>query len=210
MKFHHSVFIGLILIFLSACGSKTPQLAPLAEDAVILAFGDSLTYGSGVSQMQSYPAVLEKLLGRKVINAGEPGEMSAEALPRLQELLTRHKPDLLLLCHGGNDILRKTDENTLIDNMRALINVARQKDVPVVLIGVPIPGPVMLNAAPLYYRVAKVFDLPYEARAIAKVLTNPKTKSDMVHPNAQGYQAIAEDVLELLRQAGALKVTRSE
>jgi lysophospholipase L1-like esterase len=202
--FHHSVIIGLILVFLSGCGSKVPEIPALSEDAVILAFGDSLTFGTGASAGESYPAVLENLIGRKVINAGVPGEKSKEALPRLQKLLEQHKPDLLLLCHGGNDILQKTEEEVLIDNMRALVNVAMQKDVPTVLIGVPSPAPVMINGAQLYYKVAKVFKLPYEGRIIAKVLSNPQTKSDLIHPNAAGYRQMAEALQRLLIQTGAL------
>lgn len=98
---------GLILIcaalLLTACGG--PKLEALPADATILAFGDSLTAGTGVSSENSYPAVLARLLERKVINAGVPGEVTEDGKARLPRLLDEHSVQLVVICHGGNDFL---------------------------------------------------------------------------------------------------------
>jgi acyl-CoA thioesterase-1 len=101
------LFLMVALALLYSCGKDTPKLPKLSEDAVILAFGNSLTYGTGAERNESYPAILENLSGKRIVNAGIPGELSAKGLQRLSEVLNEHKPELLLLCHGGNDLLRR-------------------------------------------------------------------------------------------------------
>lgn len=191
-----------IALFLSACG-KTPRLAPLAPSDTVLAFGDSLTFGTGAQPSESYPAQLGALIGRKVVNAGVPGEISEEGLKRLPEVIDEIQPRLLVLCHGGNDFLRKLDEAKAADNVRAMIRLARQKNIDVVLLATPRPG-LSVQAAPFYAEIAKETGIPFQGAVMADVLGDRALKSDLVHPNAQGYAMVAESVAQLLRKAGAL------
>ena len=193
----------LAAILVAACGAKTPTLPTLGADAVVLAFGDSITFGSGAGENQSYPAVLEALIGRKVHGAGVPGEVSAAGLARLPSALDYYKPQLLILCSGGNDFLRKLGKQQAAENLRAMVRTARDKSVAVMLIAVPEPG-LMPSPPDFYSDVAKEFGIPYEDGALAKILRDNQLKSDLIHPNAKGYARLAEAVAEVLRKSGAL------
>ena len=198
-----SRLLVLVLAFaLAACGER-PKLARLPSEAVVLAFGDSLTYGTGASESESYPAQLEALIGRRVVRAGVPGEVTAQALERLPAALDEHAPRLLLLCIGGNDFLRRLGNAQAERNVRAMVELAKSRGVSVLLIGAPEPG--LLPSPPAFYAaVAKDLGVPYEDGVITEVLKDASLKSDPIHPNARGYRLIAERLAALLKKTGAL------
>ena len=194
--------LALALLALAGCG-KSPRLQPLATDAVVLAFGDSLTYGTGADERDSYPAQLALLIGRKVARAGVPGEISGDGLKRLPEVLDEHQPKLLILCHGGNDFLRRLSKQQVAANVRAMIQLARERGIEVVLIGTPEPG-FSVTAPEFYAVIAKELRIPYEDGVIGQILRDASLKSDPIHPNARGYRLIAERLAALLKKSGAV------
>lgn len=193
---------SLIALWLAAC-SGSPQLPKLPAGGVILAFGDSLTYGTGAAGSESYPADLARLSGHPVVNAGVPGEISATGAARLPALLDRVQPALLILCHGGNDMLQRLDPAAMERNLRAMVAAAQRRDIPVVLIGVPKPG-LLLTTAKAYERVAGETHVPIEDDILADILRKRALKSDLVHPNAQGYRLMASTIYALLKAKGAI------
>ena len=188
---------------LVACGDDPVALPRLGPDAVIVAFGDSLTHGTGARDYQSYPAVLADRTGLEVINAGIPGEETDKGLRRLPGLLDQYQPDLLILCHGGNDILRKRDTAVTEANIREMIRIGRERNIPVVMIAVPNVG-LFLSSADFYAAIAEDLRVPIEDDILATLLGDNHYKSDHVHPNAAGYARLAEAVEALLTQHGAL------
>ena len=192
----------ILCLVLAGC-TPPPELEPLAADAVVLAFGDSLTFGTGAGTGESYPEVLSGLIGRTVVNAGVPGEVSTDGLLRLPALLDREQPALLLLCHGGNDQLQRLDPARLADNLRAMIREARDRNIAVVLIAVPAPG-LSLRPLPLYGEIAAEFGLAADLETVADILADRALKSDYIHPNGAGYRRLALAVADLLRAAGAV------
>ncbi|MBE0627609.1 MAG: arylesterase [Burkholderiales bacterium] len=188
---------------LAGCSGNVAKLPQLPADAVVLAFGDSLTFGTGAQAEASYPAVLQKLIGRTVANAGVPGEVSAAGLARLPDTLDEYQPALLILCHGGNDFLRKLGDAQAAENLRAMIRLAKERGIGVVLIAVPKPG--LLPSPPDFYAgIAREFGLPYEAEALKTILRDKGLKSDLAHPNAEGYTRLAQAVAALLKKSGAV------
>jgi acyl-CoA thioesterase-1 len=193
---------ALAFVLLAACGGE-PDLAPLPAGAVILAFGDSITHGTGARDGESYPEVLARRTGRTVVNAGVPGEITAQGLRRLPGVLGEVRPALVILCHGGNDILRKRPPGEAARNLREMIRLSRAAGAQVVLLGVPRFG-LLLDSADFYREVAAQEGVPLEADILPDVLSDNALKSDAVHPNAAGYERLAQAVEALLRERGAL------
>lgn len=184
------------------CGDE-PELPALAATDVILAFGDSLTYGTGAKEEESYPAVLAHLTGHEVINAGVPGEISAEGMARLGGVLDEYQPRLLLLCHGGNDMIRQMDFNAMENNLRGMITEAQERNIPIILLGVPRPG-LFLSAADVYGRVAEDTGVVYIEDLLPEILGDRALKSDTVHPNKDGYRRMAEAIHQVFQDTGVL------
>jgi len=196
------VLLWGVALAVGGCGDA-PKLSRLAPDAVVLAFGDSLTFGTGATEAESYPAQLERLIGRKVVRAGVPGEVSAHALARLPAALEEHQPKLLVLCIGGNDFLRNLSQAEAAANLRRMIAVAKEKGAAVLLIGTPEKG-LLVTPPKFYAEIAKELRVPYEGKVIGEILRSSELKSDPIHPNARGYRLMAERVAELLKKAGAV------
>jgi acyl-CoA thioesterase-1 len=199
----HGLVSVLLIAAMAGCGQKGPRLAPVGPNDAIVAFGDSLTFGTGATEAESYPAVLAQLIDRKVVRSGVPGEMTAGSLMRLQEVIDENRPALVIVCLGGNDLLRRVDETDIVANLREIVKIIRASGSSVVLVGVPRPA-LITSAAPFYADLAKEFNLPYEGKIVTDVLYQRDLKSDPVHPNAKGYRRMAEAIAELLRRAGAV------
>lgn len=188
-------------IFIS-CSESIPRFTPLSKNATILAFGDSLTFGKGALPSQSYPTVLQQLSQVKVINAGISGEISAKGLIRLPSLLEKHRPELVIICHGGNDILRKVNRLQTKNNIIKMIKLAESYNAQVLLLAVPKPS-LLMPAAKVYSEIAEITSVEFDAETMPDTLRKNKFKSDTYHPNAAGYNYIARQIFTRLSSQGA-------
>ena len=195
--------VMVLALVVASCGQRVPRVAPVGPSDVIVAFGDSLTYGTGAAENESYPAVLAQLIQRNVVRAGVPGETTVGGLARLEGVIAEHRPALVIVCLGGNDMLRKLDEAQTRSNLREIIRTIKGRGIAVALVGVPKPA--LITSAPAFYaELAQEFDLPYEGKVVTDVLYRAEFKADPIHPNAKGYRRIAEAIAELLKKAGAI------
>ncbi|WP_246032270.1 arylesterase [Sulfurimonas crateris] len=195
-----TVLLGAIMLFTIITkerDSGSSQIE-LQSDATILAFGDSITYGFGVAEEESYPAQLQKRVGVRVINGGVSGEESSEALERLPKLLEQ-KPDLVILCHGGNDIIRKRSDEKLKANLTQMIETIKASGAKVLLVGVPNFGILGFNTHSIYAEVAKETEVFFEEDVLSKVLSKNELKIDYIHPNEKGYEIIVDAVVKHLK-----------
>lgn len=201
-QWSHLMAILFSAILLSGC--QQVSIPELKSDAVILAFGDSLTLGYGVQPHESYPQVLSQLSGHKVVNAGVSGETTALGLKRLQAVLEQNQPKLVILFEGGNDLLLKVPPETIQDNLAKMIELAQAKQISVLLVGVP-ERRLFGETAEFYTPLAERYQIPLEANIVANLMQRLSMKSDFVHFNALGYQTLAEAIYETLLSTGALR-----
>ena len=172
----------------------------LSSNDTILALGDSLTYGHGATNNESYPTQLSSLTDYRVINAGMNAETSDEGLRRLPQLLEDRSIKLMILCFGGNDIMQKRSMSSLKQNLKTMIQMAKAENIEVLLISVPNFTLFGLSPLGLYEEVAEEENIPVLSGVLANILSQPSLKSDQVHPNALGYKEMAEKIYASLKE----------
>lgn len=195
--------VWFIVICLLLIGCQKAAYENIPADGTILAFGDSLTYGYNVDTAQSYPAVLARLSGRKVINAGVSGETTVDGLGRFKKLLDERHYDFVIIFEGGNDILRNSSAAQTKANLAKMINLARQKNIPSLLIAVPEKS-IFVRDAPFYKELADAHGVPLMQAVVGDLLTQPQYKSDRVHFNQAGYEKLAKAIYAKMKRLGAL------
>ena len=165
----------------------------------VIAFGDSLTAGYGAKAGEDYPSRVSAATGITVINAGISGDTTENALARLDKDVLSRDPRIVIAGLGGNDYLQSIPIATTEANLRSIIEKIEAGGAAVILLGFSFPS---LNAdyAGMYKRVAKDERCLFVSNVLSGILTNPDLKSDEVHPNARGYQLMADRVAAPLQK----------
>ena len=187
------------------------------EDLVFMAFGDSITYGcasSSDSPATGYPKLLETKLKQyydgyfSSINRGDPGEDTYQGFERFAQTLDETDPDLVLLMEGTNDSVYGTPYSEIEENLRNMIRIAQDREIPVIIATIP---PVISNAYynrseqmarimafnPRIYAIAADFNIPV-ARVFEAITSVPGWESKLMdqpsanHPNDAGYQIVRD------------------
>ncbi len=211
-----SIFQYLILcftvLFLAGCGEQE-KLAAIPAGTTVLILGDSLSYGTGAGKGQDYPSLLAQASAWQIINAGVPGDTSAQGLARLPALLDIHQPGVLMVELGGNDFLKKVPESQTITNLKTIIQTGKASGASVVLIAIPDYQPVKaafggLEDHALYADIAEEMQVPLIEDMFSSVLSDNGLKADYVHPNAAGYQRATQSLRQSLEAFGLLQSTQ--
>lgn len=202
----HLIALLAAIVLLTGCTSHTKETALPAETPV-LALGDSLTAGAGVTPEQAWPALLAKKTGWAVINGGVNGNTSGDGLQRLPDLLEQHAPVLVLVTLGGNDMLRHVPEAQTVANLTHILELVKAHGAKAVLIATPSPnlmGAVFQHLSPpeFYRQLAEQQQVPLIEDALADVLSDPTLKGDQLHPNAAGHALLADKIYQQLQKIG--------
>ena len=185
--------------------SKYGRVANLgSKGSAIIAFGDSLTSGDGAGPGEDYPSRLSAISGIPVVNAGISGDTTNSALERIERDVLSRNPRIVIVGLGGNDFLGGSPIASTEANLRTIVKRIQGAGAMVVLLGFKFPS-FNANYETMYERVAKDEKCLLVAGTLAGILTDPALKSDEIHPNARGYdlmaQRIAPPLQKLLRAA---------
>jgi acyl-CoA thioesterase-1 len=223
----HRVFACLLLGAIAAAGCQRqsappPEAARPAEapsattpadpDAPparprIVAFGDSLTAGLGLLEQEAYPALLQRKIdeagyGFEVVNAGVSGDTSAGGMRRLDWAL-EGDAKVLIVAFGGNDGLRGLPVAQMKENLSAIIDKARERNVVVILAGMEAPPNFGQEYATQFRQAFRDVALTKKVLFVPFLLNNVAGKpelnqADGIHPNQQGTQIVAATVWAVL------------
>ena len=173
----------------------------------IVAFGDSLTAGFGVSPDDSYPAQLQERLDvagydYRVINAGVSGDTTAGGLRRLNWVL-KSRPDIVILELGANDGLRGHRIDETYANLEQIIQRLQSERVTILLTGMRIPPnygrEYTSQFSAMYEQLAQQFNVPLMPFFLEDVAARRElNQADGIHPTGEGYRVIVENLLGVL------------
>lgn len=219
------------LLALAACGGPAPTSTPPTSTAptafptpaptaasaagttgaiTIVAMGDSLTEGLGVDMSDAYPAQLERKLKAAgydvtVVNAGVSGETSSGALSRVDWVLKQHSA-IVILATGGNDGLRGIDPEVTAQNIDQIAEKLQGGGAVVVLAGMEMVQNMGKQYTgefrAIYPAIAKQRGTVFMPFLLEDVAGDPKlNQADTIHPTAQGYTIVADNLFPYVVQA---------
>lgn len=199
------LLLGLAL--LPGCARDEPHYPALPAGSVVLAFGDSITHGTGAAAGQDFPSRLAGYTGWRVINAGRPGELARDAVHRIGAELERYGPALVIVELGGNDFLRQRPAPQVKEELAGILRAVRQGGAVPVLVAVPRLSLARaalgaLADSPIYAELAEEEGVLLYAGGLSQILSEPDLLADRIHPNARGYEALARGLVDYLAGAG--------
>ena len=206
MKRRTFISMVAIAVLLGACG-KQPKLPTIQSGATVLAFGDSVTFGTGAATGEDWPTLLAAQTGWRIENAGIPGDTAEAGKERIQALLDEHRPALVIIEIGGNDFLRRRAPKAVKEDVRRMIQAAQKTGAQVALVAVPefsLLGAVTRKPsdAPIYRELGDEEKVPVVSDVFSDILGRADLCADQIHPNAQGYRQMASGIHASLSKVG--------
>ena len=177
-----------------------------AESPTLICFGNSITHGFGVPCEQSFPALLERLLDVRVINAGQDGDTIAGALARVESDVLRYKPDLVTVELGANDYLGGVEARDAQRDLTSIIMRIQSAGCKIVVLslGAELWGE---EYEAMMRQVAEIRGCRFMTDLLEGIMDNNLMTLDGIHPNVTGYIVIARRVADFLVQNEMMKTS---
>ncbi|MCO6509798.1 MAG: arylesterase [Aridibacter famidurans] len=208
------------VVFAAACGTSSAEDSTASERRArppvidesrpkIVAFGDSLTAGFGLTEKESYPYLLQKRLEKdgfnyEVVNAGISGDTSLGGLERIDWVLEEKNVEILILELGANDLLRNVPVEKMKENLDRIIRKAKAKDVEVLFCGMLAPPAVGEEYQREYVNAFADLATEHDVRFVPFLLENVALNKDLnqadgIHPNAKGTVIMTDNIYKELK-----------
>ena len=199
-KLFYIILAGLILLAGYRFITSTHQdFDNLSAGQRIIAFGDSLTSGTGATSGKDYPSQLSGIISRPVINAGVPGDTTASALKRLEKDVLANSPDIVLITLGGNDLKNGIRADDAFENLKMIVNLIHNQGARVIIGGLTIPFRDR-GYGRGFKNLADETDATLIPNILEGIMGNRKLMSDPIHPNDAGYKILAERFYEAMQR----------
>jgi len=173
----------------------TPQKPTAGQN--IIAFGDSLVAGSGVSYGNGFVSILSGRIGLPIINAGTGGDTTKSALERLEQDVLSNDPHIVIVLLGGNDAIRRIPKEETFQNLAIIIDRIQEKGAAVLLLGIR-GGIIGDGFKKSFSELAKEKKVFYVPRILDDIFGNPSLMADRIHPNDEGYEMMADRIEPVL------------
>ncbi len=184
---------------------KQKNVSTITKPIVFL--GNSITAGQGARPGEDFPSLIGKELNVPIINAGVSGNTTGDALLRINEDVISRNPSIVVVELGGNDLLEHVDIEVTKRNLDLIFTKIKPTGAKIVILGINF-FLFQKNYETDWQAFAKKYDAIYVPNILEGIITDESLKFDDIHPNARGYQKIAERLTPII--AATLKKTESK
>jgi acyl-CoA thioesterase-1 len=201
MKFR-KMLLMLKILMVVACVLST-SIAHSASKT-ILVLGDSLSAEYGLNRGAGWVPLLQSRLKAEkieasIINASISGETTSGGKARLQPLLDKHRPDIVIIELGANDGLRGLSIAATEANLRTMITMSQMTQTKVLLLGMQIPpnygGDYTRRFSAIYPKLAKETKVSLVPFLLEGVADKPEFfQADRIHPTAEAQPIMLKSV----------------
>src|SRR3989344_3170755 len=163
----------------------------------IVFFGNSITAGQGAGADEDFPSLIGKALNVPIVNAGVSGSTTRDALLRINKDVLSKNPSIVVIELGGNDLLEHVDIEVSRRNFDLILSKIKPTGAKIVILDVRFF--VFQEKYETDLRdLAKKYDATYVPDILEGVIGDQSLKFDDLHPNARGYQKIAEKLTPII------------
>ncbi len=192
-----ALFGAGVALYVALSGPREIANYPSAGTDIV-AFGDSLVYGTGSTEGNDFVSLLSQKIGQPIVNLGVPGNTTADGLARLDQL-DQYNPKVVILLLGGNDYLKHVPADETFANLGEIIKRIQSRGSIVLLLG--IKGGVLGDPFAARFRdLRDEYNTAYVSDVLDGLITKREFMSDAIHPNDAGYVRIAGRIYPVLSE----------